>query len=635
MNGETHQESTAKQRLPPPLSESRITLYTKKPQYNATNKKKGRTSTHEMISDARIRGRFANCALARDRVSETSYGGTIPQRACNKSASSTTSKAWIRTTNCGAASQSVARMLIDSLRAVAASHLFTTATTIPSTVSPFLSTVIHAIASRTWPTPLPSVKAWRMGDCVQDYQSRNTPRLPHPLDRAQNRTPLFNNDLHHSFPPQRLLRHPHHPGLRRNKDLNLELEFHGYHERIAEITHPPRAAAVKDKTQPHPLVIPPSAPHCPPSLHSRHSPRPHPQNISRPQSSQTPLLSLAPDRIYAMVVVAVMLILRHQVAAYEFGRRRSIFESPPAGLTRQADIDIRRIVKNMGPFSIARTSGGGGDHRDDGYAESRDGGRSAEHAVVRYAEIIDTLLHIWEEKHSAKVYALSSNDNPSQPGLFERKATQRFDMPNSVDSVLPGGCDTTHAHSQTSQHHNSSGYHPHQQYQQPSHYAPQHPTHNPTPVFRLHTNHTLNLNPNIRITPLLPALHPHTASRGTYSFSARTSFPTQMPHFSFASKDTQTTPYVEIGHILEAERSDTDSFGNTLIGECEACKKFKQWKPKLAGQTVDKVTSSNSEEDEDSEDEDPLTGCCLHLILQLQSDFQNVFSIIFRLSSKS
>ncbi|KIJ52141.1 hypothetical protein M422DRAFT_243738 [Sphaerobolus stellatus SS14] len=270
-------------------------------------------------------------------------------------------------------------------------------------------------------------------------------------------------------------------------------QVRGYHERIAEITHPPRAAAVKDKTQPHPLVIPPSVPHCPPSLHSRHSPRPHLQNTSRPQSSQTPLLSLAPDRIYAMVVVAVMLIVRHQVAAYEFGRRRSIFESPPAGLTRQADIDIRRIVKNMGPFSIARTSGGGGDHRDDGYAESRDGGRSAEHAVVRYAEIIDALLRVWEEKHSANVYALSSNENPSQAySSVKMSWIVRLLVEASSEICL------SQQHSDsirlirwiTSQHHNPSGYHPHQQYQQPSHYAPQHPTHNPTPLFRLHTNHT-------------------------------------------------------------------------------------------------------------------------------------------------
>ncbi|KIJ47578.1 hypothetical protein M422DRAFT_28721, partial [Sphaerobolus stellatus SS14] len=49
------------------------------------------------------------------------------------------------------------------------------------------------------------------------------------------------------------------------------------------------------------------------------------------------------------------------------------------------------------------------------------------------------------------------------------------------------------------------------------------PTHNPTPLFRLHTHHTPNLNPNIRIMPLLPTLHPHTTSRWTYTSSARTS----------------------------------------------------------------------------------------------------------------
>ncbi|KIJ52163.1 hypothetical protein M422DRAFT_243761 [Sphaerobolus stellatus SS14] len=97
----------------------------------------------------------------------------------------------------------------------------------------------------------------------------------------------------------------------------------------------------------------PTSPSLSPS--STLSPRPHPQNISRPQSSQTPLLSLAPDRFFVSTHVAVMLILRHQVAAYKFGCRHSIFEPPPAGFTKQAEIAIRRIVKTT-PTTLALRS---------------------------------------------------------------------------------------------------------------------------------------------------------------------------------------------------------------------------------------------------------------------------------------
>ncbi|KIJ52134.1 hypothetical protein M422DRAFT_243728 [Sphaerobolus stellatus SS14] len=110
------------------------------------------------------------------------------------------------------------------------------------------------------------------------------------------------------------------------------------------------------------------------------------------------------------------------------------------------------------------------------------------------------------------MYALSSNDNPSQPGLFELKdeidcaalcggverntptpATQRFDTPYSVDSDFIIPLDITHISNTNN----------------PRIMLINIPTHNPTPLFRLHTNHTPNPNPNIRIMPLLPTLHPH------------------------------------------------------------------------------------------------------------------------------
>ncbi|KIJ38088.1 hypothetical protein M422DRAFT_781516 [Sphaerobolus stellatus SS14] len=93
-----------------------------------------------------------------------------------------------------------------------------------------------------------------------------------------------------------------------------------------------------------PSSITPAANPTSPSLSSTLSSHAYPHRpSSRPSSSH------APDRIYAMVVVAIMLILRQQVAAYEFGCRRSIFESTPAGFTKQAKIAIRRVFRGDGP----------------------------------------------------------------------------------------------------------------------------------------------------------------------------------------------------------------------------------------------------------------------------------------------
>ncbi|KIJ34436.1 hypothetical protein M422DRAFT_263388 [Sphaerobolus stellatus SS14] len=225
----------------------------------------------------------------------------------------------------------------------------------------------------------------------------------------------------------------------------------------------------------------------PPCTSSRTSPSLSPRHPSsqtlQSQSTGTSLLSLAPNRIYAMVVVAVMLILRHQVAAYEFGRRRSILEIPPAGFTKQAEMAIRRVVRSMGSYSVARspTSNSSSDQRE-GIGDI-DGGRRTGHAAVRYAEIIDALLRIWEEKHAAKVYAFSSSsgtgacDEPdilSCPcsGSAETSAmttATRFNSPYSLDSTLPS-CDSEHTHAHVPFHHASH-----------SHSHTSHPPHNSLP----------------------------------------------------------------------------------------------------------------------------------------------------------
>lgn len=103
-----------------------------------------------------------------------------------------------------------------------------------------------------------------------------------------------------------------------------------------------------------------------------------------------PALKMAPDRTFAMVVVAVLLILRHQVGAYEYGRRRGLAESPSFGFTRQAENSIRRAIERMEIIGHVRN------RLDDAQV-------TCDHPAARYVEILEALLRIWEEKRSQKM----------------------------------------------------------------------------------------------------------------------------------------------------------------------------------------------------------------------------------------
>lgn len=117
-------------------------------------------------------------------------------------------------------------------------------------------------------------------------------------------------------------------------------------------------------------------------------------------------LALAPDRLFAMVVVAIMLILRHQVASYEYGRRRGVAESPPAGFTKQAEMALRRAVERMASLS-PQPQGRGADGSQ----------RHVEQAAGRYAEILEALVRIWEERHMGRIAAEEGGKLVSHPAI--------------------------------------------------------------------------------------------------------------------------------------------------------------------------------------------------------------------------
>ncbi|KAF8517291.1 hypothetical protein BU17DRAFT_92021 [Hysterangium stoloniferum] len=94
--------------------------------------------------------------------------------------------------------------------------------------------------------------------------------------------------------------------------------------------------------------------------------------------------AVAPDRIFAMVVLSIMLLLRHQVVVAEYARvKRRYAEVPLGGFTRQADLTIRRVVERM--REIGRVRGGL---------------TVSYHPAAKYIHILEALLRCWDEKRA-------------------------------------------------------------------------------------------------------------------------------------------------------------------------------------------------------------------------------------------
>ncbi|GJJ12761.1 hypothetical protein Clacol_007006 [Clathrus columnatus] len=124
--------------------------------------------------------------------------------------------------------------------------------------------------------------------------------------------------------------------------------------------------------------------------------------------SRLAVFSSAPDRLYAMVVLAAMLILRHQVASSEYGPRRGPGESPPAGFTKQAELAIRRVVSRMTDAGQVRLC----DLQHTSSCPHEKGRHPVEirhdHSASRYVDILDALVRIWEEKQVLRTATMTA-----------------------------------------------------------------------------------------------------------------------------------------------------------------------------------------------------------------------------------
>ncbi|KIJ40812.1 hypothetical protein M422DRAFT_256245 [Sphaerobolus stellatus SS14] len=154
------------------------------------------------------------------------------------------------------------------------------------------------------------------------------------------------------------------------------------------------------------------------------APHPHAHPHSRRQTAIEPL-SLAPDRVYVMIVVALVLMVRQQVAVCETARKNTTADRPPLICTRQTLLSIGRVARDMGGF---------GPSHDKEHAQDQ----RREHAAVRYAEILGALLKIWEDKH-AVLYALArqtsrdDQEHPSsRPSNGSSVRTEENDTPESI-----------------------------------------------------------------------------------------------------------------------------------------------------------------------------------------------------------
>lgn len=123
--------------------------------------------------------------------------------------------------------------------------------------------------------------------------------------------------------------------------------------------------------------------------------------------SSLAVFSSAPDRLYAMVVLAVMLVLRHQVASSDYGHRRGPGESPPAGFTKQAESSIRKVISRMSEIGQSRAcelpSTATSCYHDNKEGRSLYTPEARyDHSASRYVDILDALVRIWEEKRALK-----------------------------------------------------------------------------------------------------------------------------------------------------------------------------------------------------------------------------------------
>ncbi|KAF8523353.1 hypothetical protein BU17DRAFT_86098 [Hysterangium stoloniferum] len=111
-------------------------------------------------------------------------------------------------------------------------------------------------------------------------------------------------------------------------------------------------------------------------------------------------LAEAPDCLFAMVVIAIMLLLRYQVVVAEYSRRWGYSEVPLGGFTRQAENMIRRVVGHM--------RRPGANHA-----------KATSHPATRYAIILEILLRCWDENR------LKNAANLPPGGVYEDELGSR------------------------------------------------------------------------------------------------------------------------------------------------------------------------------------------------------------------
>ncbi|KAF8523445.1 hypothetical protein BU17DRAFT_85729 [Hysterangium stoloniferum] len=109
------------------------------------------------------------------------------------------------------------------------------------------------------------------------------------------------------------------------------------------------------------------------------------------QSYSLPPLAVAPDRIFAMVVIAIMLLLRLQITVGEYLRRRGFEARFAMGFTRQAENSVRKAIRRMREVEHMQ-------------------GASAHHPTAKYVDILEALMRCWDRKQASNAGSLPLGD---------------------------------------------------------------------------------------------------------------------------------------------------------------------------------------------------------------------------------
>ena len=155
--------------------------------------------------------------------------------------------------------------------------------------------------------------------------------------------------------------------------------------------------------------------------------------------------------------------------------------------------------------------------------------------------------------------------------------------------------------------------------------------HNSHAVDALSVN-KMNINPGGKNVPIMRDTHipkdnPHGYAGKLQCMQFDKSLPVHHPYKKFEGQLKGIKVILEERGLIPVTPPWTRS--GKIPGECKVCKDLKKRKSKMQD-VLDGTQDNGSDSDEDSEDEERPTDCCMQRILNLQSDFKSEQSRLYK-----